>query len=64
MGKELEIGLTFGALVLAVAVLLLYVWLSPKEDIPREYFFQVRAPGIIKKRQLMAKAKNKDVVEI
>ena len=61
---ELEIGLTLGAIVVAAAVLLVYVWVSPKENIPAEYFFQVRAPKVIKRRQLEAKAKKKDVVEI
>ena len=42
MGLELEIGLTLGAIVVAAAILLVYVWVSPKEDIPDEYFFQVR----------------------
>ena len=65
MGVGLEIGLTVGAIALAAVVLLVWaLWASPREDIPDEYFFQVRAPKVVKRRQLEAKAKKKEVVEI
>ena len=45
----------------------LEVWaflLSPREEIPDEYFFQVRAPKILQRRRLEAKAKKKEVTPI
>ena len=53
----LEIGLMVLAIVLAIAALYVYVRLSPKVEIPAEYFFRVREAKVRQRRDLEAKAK-------
>jgi hypothetical protein len=54
----LELAIVAITIILAVFFLYIYVKLSPKENIPREYFFKVREPKIRLKREAEAKTKN------
>ena len=53
----LEIGLMAGSIVLVIVGLYIYVRLSPKVEIPAEYFFRNREAKVRQRRALEAKAK-------
>ena len=53
----IEFGIIGYIFLMAGIMFFIYLKAVPNEDIPKEYFFKVREPGIRKKRKLQEEAK-------